>query len=133
MAGPDRDPVAHALVVEAWFGGAPGGADLRPVYHARATRTDDRGRFHLPRRIAPSPRMWLLRTYGPEYRVFHPARGLLGARATARGDGTLLLALPETPPAPESELRRLCAGPPRDRIEALVAPFACSPPPPAEE
>ncbi len=122
-------PLPDALVVEAWFGSAPAGADRRPVYHARATRADDQGRFHLPRRLAPSPRMWLLRTYGPDYRVFHPARGLLGPRVTADAPGALRLEVPRTPPPPASELRRLCSGRPRDRIEALVARSGCSPAP----
>lgn len=101
------------------------GADRRPVYHARATAADDQGAFHFPRQPATSPRMWLLRTYGPDYRVFHPDRGITAPRVVGTADRAVVLELPPTPPPPGSELRRLCGGDPRDPIEELVARSAC--------
>ncbi len=77
----DRDtgaPIAGAEVVQWWRGaGVPGAS--QPEYHARWTSSDDRGAFAFPRRVAPSARMWLLRTYGPTFSFYHPRYGLVHA------------------------------------------------------
>lgn len=67
-------PLAGAEVIE-WYRGA-GTSDVAPHYYARWATTDASGRFVLPRALSPSPRMWLLRTYGPSYSFYHPAYGL---------------------------------------------------------
>ena len=67
-------PIAGAEVIQ-WYRGAGRGGP-RPVYHARWTTSDASGAFALPRAASPSPRMWLLRTYGPTYSFYHPDYGL---------------------------------------------------------
>lgn len=79
------EPIGGAEVIEWWRGA--GTSDVAPHYHARWATTDAEGRFALPRELAPSLRMWLLRTYGPDYSFYHPFYGLEhGARATPDGD-----------------------------------------------
>ena len=81
-------PIAGAEVIEGYRGA--GGGDVAAHYHARWVTTDERGRFALPRELSPSLRMWLLRTYGPDYSFYHPSYGLEhGARTAA--DGSLEL------------------------------------------
>lgn len=77
-------PIAGAEVIEWWRGA--GASDVAPHYFARWASTGADGRFALPRRLSPSPRMWFLRTYGPSYSFYHPDYGLEhGARAQAEG------------------------------------------------
>ncbi len=81
----DRDTgrgIADAWVVQ-WYrgGGVPGAS--QPEYHARFAQTDAAGRFAFASAPAPSPRMWMLRTYGPSYSFFHGDYGLLHAGVQA--------------------------------------------------
>jgi hypothetical protein len=121
-------PIAGATVIEWWRGAGRGGGP-QPTYHARFTRTDADGRFGFPRAIAKSPRMWLLRTYGPSYGFFHPDYGLVRGGEPAAGAAVEL-----TGSLAEAELRRadlapVCAPRPREAWERELAELACPPRP----
>lgn len=76
-----REPIAGAHVFQVYRGaGAPGGEPK--VYHARWTQTDARGSFVFASEVAPSARMWILKTYGPRYDFYHPEYGLVRGPAT---------------------------------------------------
>ena len=123
----DRDigaPIAGAWVVE-WYRGAGVPGDTQPEYHARLVRTDARGRFTLPRELAPSVRMWTLRTYGPTYSFYHPDYGLVHGGGP-KDDGRVQLSGSRT----EAELRRLdlapyCRGERRGDGARRLAALAC--------
>jgi hypothetical protein len=69
------------MVVEWYRHAAPGGADVRRVAHSRLTQCDAAGRFSFRARLAPGPALWLRRSYGPSYSVYHPDYGLQHAKA----------------------------------------------------
>lgn len=69
------EPIRGATVIQ-WYRGAGTGGGPQPSYHARFATTDREGRFAFERAVAPSPRMWLLETYGPGYGFYHPSYGL---------------------------------------------------------
>ena len=82
-------PIPEAVVLQSYRGVGRSGAPP-PRYHVRAVRTDGAGRFAFERAVAPSARMWLLRTDGPRYAFAHAEYGLVraGARAVeVDGDG----------------------------------------------
>lgn len=83
-----REPIAGAHVFQVYRGGGAPGADLK-VVHARWTQTDARGNFVFVSEIAPSARMWLLKTYGPRYDFFHPEYGFV--RGPTTEDAALVL------------------------------------------
>lgn len=124
----DRDSgngIPEAWVVQ-WYkgGGVPGAS--QPEYHARFARTDAAGQFRFEREVAPSPRMWLLRTYGPSYSFFHPSYGLLHGGVQTRGAIELSGSLRD------AELRRADLAPYcQGRIEGAgarrLAELACGP------
>lgn len=77
-----RGPIADAHIFQVYRGAGSPGADPH-VYHARWTQTDARGNFAFDSELAPSVRMWLLKTYGPRYDFYHPAYGLVRGPTTA--------------------------------------------------
>ena len=106
-----------------WHRGAGVPGSTQPVYHARWATTDARGHFALPSAIAPSPRMWFLRTYPPSYSVFHPDYGLQHARAR---EGPLRIELSSE--IAESALRDVapyCRGEHDDAGSRRIAEVAC--------
>lgn len=122
------EPIAGARVIE-WWRGAGGGGGPQPTYHARFTHSDADGRFGFPRAVAKSPRMWLLRTYGPSYGFFHPDYGLVRGGEPAAGEPVVL-----SGSRAEAELRRadlapVCAPHPREEWERELARSACPPRP----
>lgn len=76
-----RRPIAGAHIFQVYRGGGTPGADPH-VYHARWTETDGRGHFVFVSEIAPSVRMWILKTYGPRYDFYHPEYGLVRGPTT---------------------------------------------------
>jgi len=121
-------PIEGATVVEWWRGaGRMGGP--QPTYHARFATSDAGGRFGFPRALAPSPRMWLQKTYGPSYGFFHPRYGLVHGGEPAEG------AAPELSGSlAEAELRRadlapVCAPRPAEHWQRELARVACPPRP----
>ena len=100
------EPVADAEVIEWWRGsGRMGGP--QPVYHARWSTTGPEGDFAFPSALAPSPRIWVLRTYGPAYSIYHPDYGL--QHAGVRENPPLLLRLDRAAAAQgAAELAALC-------------------------
>jgi hypothetical protein len=121
------EPIAGATVIEWWRGAGRGGP--QPTYHARFARSDGDGRFGFPRAVAPSPRMWLLRTYGPSYGFFHSDYGLVRGGEPAAGEAVVL-----SGSRSEAELRRrdlapVCAPNPREQWERELAREACPPRP----
>jgi hypothetical protein len=123
----DRDtgePVRDALVIEWWRGaGRLGGP--QPVYHARTARTDAEGRFTLGRALAPSPRMWVLRTYPPSYGFYHPSYGLVRGGEAAPGAERVLAGSLRDSAARLEEVAPLCAGRAREAWERELARAAC--------
>ncbi len=123
----DRDsgaPIAGAEVIEWWRGAGSGGP--APHQHARWTTTDADGRFALPREMSPSPRMWVLRTYGPTYSFYHPRYGLEhGGERPERGDLVLRgsLAVAEQRLA---NLAPICRGERDDPGARHLAEVACA-------
>lgn len=121
------EPVAEALVLE-WYRGGGVSDAARPVYHSRWTWTGADGRFELPRRASPSPRMWLLRTYGPSYDFYHPRYGLV--RGPTAPDGEVVLrghrAQAE---ARRADLAPFCRGEREGRAARKLAEVACVPRP----
>ena len=73
--------VAGAHVIEWYRAGSLTGADVMNVLHSRATQCDDTGHFVFPAGIAPGPGLWIRKSYGPSYSVYHPDYGLQHARA----------------------------------------------------
>ena len=128
----DRDdgtPIEDAFVLQAYHGaGVSDGT--RPEYHARWTRSDAAGRFSFARRVAPSPRMWLLRTYGPSYLFHHPDYGLVRGPRDAPG-GALLELRGSRAEAPlrRADLDPYCRGEVPGRGARELARVACSPRP----
>jgi hypothetical protein len=121
-------PIAGAEVIEWWRGAGRGGGP-QPTYHARFARSDADGRFAFGRGLAPSPRMWLSKVYGPSYGFYHADYGLV--RAGEPGpDAELLLRGSRA----EAELRRadlasVCRPRPREGWERELARVACPPRP----
>lgn len=121
-------PIEGATVIEWWRGAGRMGAP-QPTYHARFATSDAGGRFAFPRALARSPRMWLLRVYGPSYGFFHPRYGLVRGGEPAEG------AAPELSGSlAEAELRRadlapVCAPRPAERWQRELARVACPPRP----
>lgn len=76
-----RKPIAGAHIFQVYRGAGAPGADLH-VYHSRWTETDARGKFVFVSAIAPSVRMWILKTYGPRYDFYHPQYGLVRGPTT---------------------------------------------------
>ena len=121
-------PLAGATVIEWWRGAGLGGGP-QPTYHARFTTSGADGSFAFPRSLAPSPRMWLLRTYGPSYGFFHPDYGLVRRGSPDDGEFVVL-----TGSRDEAELRRadlapVCATGPSERWQRELARIACPPRP----
>ena len=117
-------PIAGATVIEWWRGAGRGGGP-QPTYHARFATSDPGGRFAFPRALARSPRMWLLRTYGPSYGFYHPDYGLVRGGEPSVGAPVAL-----TGSRAEAELRRadlapVCAPHPRERWQRELARVAC--------
>jgi len=87
----DRDsqqPIAGAEIFQVYRGGGAPGSDPT-VYSSRWTQTDALGSFHFASQIAPSARMWVLRTYGPRYDFYHPEYGLVRGPTTDEAEVTL--------------------------------------------
>ncbi len=76
-----REPIAGAQVFQVYRGAGAPGADPS-VYTTRWTQTDARGRFIFVSEIAPSARMWILKTYGPRYDFYHSEYGLVRGPST---------------------------------------------------
>jgi len=121
----DRTPIAEAWVIQ-WYrgGGVPGAS--QPEYHSRFTRSDSEGQFHFDGGIAPSPRMWVLRTYGPSYSFFHPSYGLLHG-GVREGQATVELSgSKEEAALRQADLRPVCqgeiTGPGAQRLAQLACP-----------
>ncbi len=76
-----RHPIAGAQVFQVYRGAGAPGADPH-VYHARWTQTDERGAFVFATQIAPSARMWLLKTYGPRYDFYRGDYGFVRGPTT---------------------------------------------------
>jgi hypothetical protein len=121
-------PIAGATVIEWWRGAGRGGGP-QPTYHARFTESDADGRFGFPRAVAPSPRMWLLRTYGPSYGFFHPGYGLVRGGEAAPGDAIALSGSREEAELRRADLAPVCAPAPRERWQRELARIACPPRP----
>jgi hypothetical protein len=117
-------PVEGATVIEWWRGAGRGGGP-QPTYHARFATSDAGGRFAFPRALAPSPRMWLLRTYGPSYGFFHPRYGLVRGGEAARGEPVLLRGSLAEAELRHADLGPVCAPRPRERWERELARVAC--------
>jgi hypothetical protein len=119
-------PIAGAVVFERWRGaGRMGGP--QPTYHARFARSDAEGRFALERGLAPSPRMWVLRTYEPSYGFAHPHYGLVYTGEADPGEGgDLLLRGSEADAAVRrGDLASLCETAPSDGFERELAREVC--------
>jgi len=115
--------VAGAEIVESYRGaGVPGAS--QPVYHARWTTSDAEGNFHFPAAVAPSPRMWALKTYAPTYVFFHPRYGL--QRGGGSEDGMVLLraSLARAPQA-FADIPPFCRGELDDPGSRRIAEVAC--------
>jgi len=69
------EPIPDARVIQ-WWHGAGAMGEPAPSLHARLAVSDERGRFAFERALAPSPWMWVSRTYGPTYGFYHPSYGL---------------------------------------------------------
>lgn len=82
------EPIPGAEVFE-WHRGAGLPGASQPVYHVRWTTTDTDGRFAFSEKLAPSPRMWALRTYDAKYDFFHPSYGLQRGGKADHGAMTL--------------------------------------------
>ena len=117
-------PIAGATVVEWWRGAGRGGGP-QPTYHARFATSDAEGRFRFPRAIAPSPRMWLLRTYGPSYGFVHSDYGLVRAGEAAPGEDVVLRGSREEAALRRADLAPVCAPRPRERGERELARVVC--------
>ncbi len=121
-------PIADAEVVARWVGGGvPGSA--RPEYHARWTRSDAAGRFRLEGGLAPSPRMWLLRTYGPELLFFHPGYGLVRSGVPEDPARVLLRGSRASAEARLRDLDPFCRGEVAGAGARHLAEVACGPRP----
>jgi hypothetical protein len=114
-------------VIEWWHGAGRGGP--QPTYHARFATSDAEGRFAFPRACAPSPRMWLLRTYGPSYGFFHPEYGLVRAGEPAPGQTPVLEGSREEAELRRADLAPVCAPRPDERWQRELAEIACPPRP----
>jgi hypothetical protein len=123
----DRDtqaPIAGAQVIEWWRGAGRGGGP-QPTYHARFATSDAEGRFAFPRALAPSPRMWLLRTYPPTFGFYHPRYGLVrGGEAPEGGEVALAGSLAEAE-LRLADLAPVCAPEPKERWQRELARSAC--------
>jgi hypothetical protein len=125
------EPIGGATVIEWWRGAGRGGGP-QPTYHARFATSGADGRFGFPRAMAPSPRMWLLRTYGPSYGFFHPDYGLVRAGEAQPGVALELRGSREEAELRRADLGPVCAPRPRERWERELAPIACPPRPPRD-
>jgi hypothetical protein len=125
---PSGAPIAGATVIEWWRGAGRGGAP-QPTYHARFATSDADGHFRFPRAVAPSPRMWLLRTYGPSYGFFHPDYGLVRAGEAVPGEVLALGGSREEAELRRADLAPVCAPRTRERWERELAQVACPPRP----
>jgi hypothetical protein len=122
----DRDtgaPLAGVEVIESFRGaGAPGAT--QPVYHARWTTSDADGGFHFPDAVAPSARMWVLKTYAPTYLYFHPLYGLQRGGAPEQGSLLLRASLARAEQA-LADLQPYCRGEIDDPGARRLAEVAC--------
>jgi hypothetical protein len=130
----DRDtgaPIRDAVVIEWWRGaGRMGGP--QPTRHARFARTDASGRFAFARELAPSPRLWLEKTYGPAYGFQHPDYGLVRAGDAGEGSGEVVLeGSTHDAAARRLDLDVLCQSPKREAWEQELARLACPAPSPS--
>jgi len=121
-------PIAGATVIEWWHGAGRGGGP-QPTYHARFATSDASGRFGFPRALAPSPRMWLLRTYGPSYGFFHPDYGLVRTGEPPPGQTPVLRGSRQEAELRRADLAPVCAPRPDERWQRELAPIACPPRP----
>ncbi len=118
------DGIPEAWVVEWYRGaGAPGGS--QPEYHARFARTGANGAFRFDRRFAPSPRIWLLRTYGPSYSFFHPDYGLVHGGRPAEGEAVLLRGSRGEAELRHADVAPYCRGDLRGAGAQRLAELAC--------
>jgi hypothetical protein len=123
----DRDggaPVEGATVIEWWRGAGRGGGP-QPTYHARFATSDAGGRFAFPRAFAPSPRMWLLKVYGPSYGFFHPDYGLVRGGERAEGAALELSGSRADAELRRADLQPVCAPRPAERWQRELARVAC--------
>lgn len=120
------EPIRGAEVFQWYRGSGPSDAS-RPVYHSRWTSTDEDGRFGFERALSPSPRMWLLRTYGPSYGFYHPSYGLVhGGAAGTEGTLTLRGSLRDSA-LRLADLAPYCRGERDGRGARHLAEIACPP------
>jgi hypothetical protein len=117
-------PIEGATVIEWWRGAGRGGGP-QPTYHARFATSDAGGRFAFPRALAPSPRMWLLRSYGPSYGFFHGDYGLVRGGEPAEGEPLVLRGSRAEAELRRADLAPVCAPRPRERWERELARVAC--------
>lgn len=121
-------PLAGAEVVE-WWRGAGRFAGPQPVQHARWATSDAQGRFALAGSTAWSPRMWLLRTYGPSYSVYHADYGLQHAGLQPEAE-ILTLRIDRVAAAQgAAELAAICRGELGDAGARRLRALACPPRP----
>ncbi|MDX1648561.1 MAG: hypothetical protein R3263_01785 [Myxococcota bacterium] len=120
-------PVPDALVLE-WYRGGGLSDAARPVYHSRWTWADADGRFAFGDGVAPSPRMWLLKTYGPSYDVYHPAYGLVRGPTAPEGS-VVLRASRGRAQAARGDLAPFCRGEREGRAARKLVEVACPPRP----
>jgi hypothetical protein len=121
-------PLAGAEVVEWWYGAGRFGGP-QPVQHARWDTTDAAGRFALAGSTAWSPRMWLLRTYGPAYSVFHADYGLLHAGLRSEAAPLVLRIDRAAASQGATELAAICRGERDDSGARRLRAVACAPRP----
>ncbi len=97
-------PIVGAHVVQ-WYRGG-GFSDQQPTYHLRTAETGSNGAFRFESALAPSPRMWLLKTYGPQYSFYHPDYGL--EHTNASGAELALRSSLNRAPEAKAALERYC-------------------------
>jgi hypothetical protein len=116
--------IAGATVIEWWRGAGRGGGP-QPTYHARFATSDPGGRFAFPRELAPSPRLWLLRTYGPSYGFYHADYGLVRGAEPPPGAPVELAGSRAEAELRRADLAPVCAPHPRERWQRELAQVAC--------
>ncbi len=120
-------PIVGAEVIE-WHRGAGRGGS-QPTYHARWATTDTAGAFAFPSGVAPSLRMWLLRTYDATYSFYHPEYGLEHA-GTMPDEGSLAMRGSRSRAVQRrANLDPICRGEHDDPGSRRLAEIACTPRP----
>jgi hypothetical protein len=116
-------PIADAEVIE-WHRGAGSGGS-QPTYHARWATTDASGGFSFSREVAPSVRMWLLRTYDATYSFYHPDYGLEHAGSMPEEGSLVLRGSRARAAMRRANLDPICRGEADDPGSRHLAAVAC--------